>query len=481
MNILLIQPNPYKVYRAYLPLGLAYVAGALRRSGHQVQVWDLTAAHGRPSQAEPFIASLAGKVDLVGITGLTGDYPAIKWLARTFKRFHPQLPLVVGGHLASALPEFVLRHLPVDIVVRGEGEQTVEELARAIEDGSDLAQIPGILFKDRNGGIVATPPRAPLADLSRLPLPPWDLFPMDVYLHKDPEGRGSSDSDSFVIGEMSIMASRGCPHHCIYCDHTIKGYRPRYRPVALVVDEIKAALARFGDQIKLFYFWDDILIHDRQWTLAFCQALQQENLTIQWTCNGHVQRVDAPLMEAMKAAGCVKVRFGLESGSQQILDALNKGVQLGQAMAALKTCLRAGLQLTIYLLVGMKGETQATIEETLSFMRQLIRPATAYQINTINTFLLTPFPGTRLFDEARARGLVGDLDAFLEKGFDASTDIPLNLSGLPDDELRRLKEYLAGQCNLLVKTNALRLHRIISEINQTAENHALPQKAGAVV
>jgi anaerobic magnesium-protoporphyrin IX monomethyl ester cyclase len=212
--------------------------------------------------------------------------------------------------------------------------------------------------------------------------------------------------------------------------------------VRSVVEEIRVLQERYGERIGRFYFWDDILISDSRWAWEFCDTLLRENLDIQWTCNCHVSRVEPRLMFRMKQAGCVNVRFGIESGSQKILDALNKGVKVEEALQALRICLEAGLDLTLYIMVGMTGECRETIDETLSFFRMLIQPSCAHQIASINFFMLTPFPGTRLFEMARKVGRIPNLAEFLERDCDAYDDIPLNLSGQADEALVELKQDL---------------------------------------
>jgi radical SAM superfamily enzyme YgiQ (UPF0313 family) len=271
---------------------------------------------------------------------------------------------------------------------------------------------------------------------------------MEAYLR----GRRPDQRESALEGGpgiVSVMASRGCPFGCIYCDHGIKGYKPRYRTVRSVVEEIRVLHERYGERIGRFYFWDDILILDHRWAWEFCDTLLRENLDIKWTCNCHVSRVEPRLMVRMEQAGCVNVRFGIESGSQRILDALNKGVKVEDALQSLRICLEAGLDLTLYIMVGMSGECRETIEETIEFFRRLIQPSNAHQIVSINFFMLTPFPGTRLFEMAREDGRIPDLAEFLERDCDAYDDIPLNLSGQTDEALLDLKRYL--------ESNVLRL------------------------
>ncbi|MFH1490042.1 MAG: radical SAM protein [Pseudomonadota bacterium] len=267
-------------------------------------------------------------------------------------------------------------------------------------------------------------------------------------------------------GVISLMASRGCPYGCLYCDHTVKGYDLRYRSVGHVLDEIRHLKENYGERIRTFYFWDDILIWDREWTVDFCSRLIREKFEVLWTCNCHVHKVDARLMKLMKEAGCVNVRFGIESGSQRMLDTLKKGVKVEKALEALRICMNAGLYLTLYIMVGVPGENQETVEETLSFFERLIGPATVRRIKRVHFFILTPYPGTRLFEAARKKGLINDLEAFLHRGCDAYSDIPLNISGQSDGEILRLKEFLQDRVGRMLQGEHNHLLNILIEMKE---------------
>jgi len=357
MKILLIQPLSPTTYRNSFPLGLGYIAASLRDAGHQVVCWDMNATVDDRQEACRQLGQRLADVQMAGITGLTGDYPAIKALAAEIRSLRPETKIVIGGHLASALPEFLVGRLPVDAAVIGEGEQTIVEMAACGHDLSRWRGIHGLCLHDGSGRAIRTPARPRITDLDRLPFPAWDLFPMEAYL----KGAAEQNAEYATSGTMSIMASRGCPRHCSYCDHTIKGFRARYRSVANVIAEIEAARRRYGNRIGSFYFWDDIFIWDRQWTETFCRQLIDRRLNLKWTCNAHVDKVEPELMHLMKTAGCFNVRFGIESGSQKILDGLGKGVRVEKAARSLQACLHAGLSLTLYLMVGAPGESKATV------------------------------------------------------------------------------------------------------------------------
>jgi anaerobic magnesium-protoporphyrin IX monomethyl ester cyclase len=467
MRILLINPLSNKLFERFLPLGLAYIAGSLIRKGHDITVWDINAEGWSREEVLNKIKETGGSYQLIGISALAGDYKYVRWLSYSIKKTHPEAKIIMGGYLASALPEFLLERFPIDYVAVGEGEETMAELANSVANGSGIGQVKGIYFKDGSGNIAATPARLRLENLDKLPFPPWEYFPMESYLRDRHISFGEHNEDG--SGMISIMASRGCPFNCDYCDHTIKGHRVRYRTVKNVVEEIRLLLAGYGDKIGKFYFWDDILIWDRDWIFAFCETLLQEGIDIKWTCNCHVSRVEPRLMAFMKRAGCVNVRFGVESGSQRILDALNKGVKVEVALEALNVCLDAGLELTIYIMIGMSGENEETVGETLKFFQRLNSPLFTNQIRKVNFFMLTPFPGTRLFEKIKEMGLVRDMDDFLNRGFDTCYDIPVNISGLADQDLIRLKKDLENGVRTLRHEEAIRFNDLLKDMKKELE------------
>lgn len=476
MRILLINPPSKTMYQAFFPLGLGYIAGSLLQHGHDITVWDINAERWSKKEVLRKMRETGGSYALVGISALAGDYPYVKWLSQSFKKIHPHTKLILGGYLASALPQFLMEDLPMDFVAVGEGEGTIAELVDVLQNGESLQKVKGIYYRDNTDAIVHTSSRPRLQDLEKLPLLPWQYFPMDAYLDDvHPGFHYRLDNDG--TGIISIMASRGCPFDCIYCDHIIKGYKTRYRSVESVIVEIKTLLSKYDDKIKYFYFWDDILIWNRDWVYEFCEAVLREDLEINWGCNCHVNRVEPRLMEAMKEAGCANVRFGIESGSQRILNALHKGVTVEKALEALKICLDVGLTLTIYIMVGMVGENQETIDETVDFFQRLIKPLHVSRISKINFFMLTPFPGNKLFDIVKKDGQLGDMGEFLQKNCDAYDDIPLNISGQTDQDLLMLKKGLEEKVNLVIAEAMNHLYNLLFDMrSESKQSHAASKR-----
>src|SRR3989338_8707589 len=223
MKILLINP-PIREWSKpnVFPLGLGYIAAVLLQDGHKVEVLDMNAHRFNKEEAEDKIAD--ADFDVVGIGGIVTIYKYIKWLVKTLKIYHPDKKIIVGGSAGSSIPKIMLEKNPVDVVCIGEGEETIKELMRTLEGDGNLSEVKGIWYKDKQDRICQNEKRSTIKDLDKIPLPAWDLFPMDIYL-KNPVGGPNRNkwldgvADENVPLSMNLYTSRGCPYQCVYCYH----------------------------------------------------------------------------------------------------------------------------------------------------------------------------------------------------------------------------------------------------------------------
>ncbi len=421
MKILLINPivRPESP-PAYFPLGLASVAAMLLAQGHDVEVLDINAHRWPPAKVQERLRQAS--FDWIGLTGLVTEYNQVKWLAATAKLCHPNKQVVLGGGLASSLPELVLEDTAVDIVVIGEGEQVAVDLAHVIETGRGLEDVRGIAFR-RDAEVNLTPPRCPIADLDSLPPPAWGLFPVDVY------ARGEKLGFEFPARTINAISGRGCPYHCSYCYHGIFGYNYRTRSPRKVVDEILQLKDRY--RLDGILFSDDTFTLKRAWVEEFCELLQQRRLRVSWACNGRVNMVDRDLLILMRRAGCCSIFYGIESGSQHILDGIQKGMTVMQAEKAIQWSREAGLEPHSYFIIGAPGETRETVWETVEFCQR-----TGLRLGLS---VATPIPGTKWFEIAESQGKIPDLRRLVTRWSIWNKHILVNLSQLSDDELLTLK------------------------------------------
>jgi anaerobic magnesium-protoporphyrin IX monomethyl ester cyclase len=395
------------------PLGLGRVAGALCAAGHAVDFLDLALTSGDP--AEVLLARVREtRASALGFSLMTPQYDEFLALARRIRPHLPGVRIVAGGPHACAAPEETLRDGGADLVVTGEGEPVVPALFDCLEKQGDLREVAGIAFLDEAGACVRTPPAPQVADLDQLPPVPWDLMRPGAY-------RGRLRGRRFA----NVMTARGCPYHCVYCSRGPASGRYRARSVAAVIEEVRTLRREHG--IRAIDFADDIFTLDRARTLDLCEALRAEpGRVIPWRCETRVDRVDRPLLRAMRQAGCLCISFGVESGSDAVLKELRKGATAGQARRAFADCHAEGLPTRAFFMLGTPWETPESVDETIALAREL-RPTFSV------FFLATPYPGSDLREAFRAAGWdlpreAADYRHFVEAGHfrnaagDAATD-----------------------------------------------------------
>ena len=454
--------GPHRTWDAprNFPTGLGLIAAVLRRAGHDVRVIEVKAE--RLSRDAVLGRIAAYDPDVVGFGGLITTYAYAKWLIGALKRWRPDLPVIVGGGLGSSVPELILTKTPADVAVIGEAEETVLELIPALLAREGLEGIQGIAFRrsevrgqrsehpeprtpdpelqsairNPQSAIHFTAPRPPIRDLDSLPFPAWDLFPMEEYLQHPVVGLGR---------DMDLISSRGCPHRCTYC-FQVFGRRFRARSAANIVEEISLLDRRYG--LDFVSFQDDCFVVDPARVYEFCDLLDQSGMRIKWSCCGRVNLVDAPLLARMRAAGCVSVNFGIESGSQTILDRVKKGVKVERAKEAVRLVRAAGMRCPTSFMLGTPGETRETAFETVRFCQELQIPLSALM-------LTTPYPGTPLYDEMKAAGLIrrSEVRGQRSEGLESSSSLSVltsDLSPLTSEEayVERLGDCVNFTLNL---------------------------------
>ncbi|MFQ5874697.1 MAG: B12-binding domain-containing radical SAM protein [Dehalococcoidia bacterium] len=437
MKILLINPviRP-KSPPAYFPLGLGYMASLALRGGHDVEVLDINAHRWTPAEVEAKIQRAS--FDLAGITGMITEYRQVRWLASVLRKYHRHEKLVLGGGLASSAPEFLLQVTDLDVLVLGEGEEVFPELVARMEKGEPYDGIGGIAFR-RQGNVVLTPERRIVQNLDDIPFPAWDLFPMEVYL------KGEKLGFEFPARSMNIISSRGCPFRCSYCFHGLFGYKFRYRSPENTIAEMR--YLRDTYDVHGIVFSDDLFVTNRKRTVNLCDKLIESGLGLRWMSNARVDLVDEDLLRKMKAAGCHSIFFGLESGSQRMLDSMKKGTKVEQAEKALKACRAVGLPANGYFIIGLPGETRETVRETVEFCKRLGLE--------VDFNVATPLPDTPLYAQSVELGKIGEVPAVLEKWDAWNENMLVNLTTMSDDELMKLKEEAEEEINSFVRRGHL--------------------------
>ena len=302
-------------------------------------------------------------------------------------RDHCEL-LVAGGALPTTEPEAFLSDF--DVVVIGEGEQTMLEIVKQFKNGGSFSQIRGIAFKDKDTGQVnRTPPRGLMKDIDRLPSPSRELF--ENYSYQ------KYYSGKFGYKTTAIMSSRGCPFSCDFCSRPIFGNNFRARSASKVADEVEEAISLGYNRI---WFADDCFTLNRKLLIEVCDEIINRKLKIGWECLSRVDTLDSEIADKMKQAGCVRMFFGIESGNDLILKIMNKQITTKQAYSAIKICKSQGIKAGAFFILGYPGENAQTILDTVKF-------ASSLPLDYLSFTLPYPIPGTPLFERLNGK-LVSD-------------------------------------------------------------------------
>ncbi|MEW5946889.1 MAG: radical SAM protein, partial [bacterium] len=348
----------------------------------------------------------------------------------------------VGGACATSIPRIMMENNPVDVVCIGEGEATCSGVLRALSGGGGLDGVDGIWFRDGGGGIVRTPPRAPARDLDALPHPAWELFPMDVYVRNP---IGAVNVNKWIDGgrrgdvqknSMNLTPSRGCVYKCTFCYHDFMGFGYRYRSPENIVEEMKLIKDRYG--VEYFHFTDDCFVTSRRHVMRFCDLLLRENPGIEWGCAGRVNLMTEELIARMREAGCVLIGYGIESGSQKILDSIKKRVSVEKAKEAVRLTQKYMGWADCSFIVGLPGETKDTIRETVDFCKELA-------LTPEVIFFATPYPGTELYDLALKTGKIRDEEQYILTLGEQGEKVRVNFTDFSDAELTCIKEDMVRE------------------------------------
>jgi radical SAM superfamily enzyme YgiQ (UPF0313 family) len=416
MNILLIHPKLNYVPFPRFPLGLGYIASALRDVGHSIEVIDLNAQ----SELENCLGERIRKsnFDLVGLTAMITQFKEVKRLCSLIKDASGS-KIVMGGGLASAVSEMLLKETKTDIVVMGEGEKTIVELAEKIAHGQSIKNISGIAYREGDS-IIKNPLSGYIDDISSLSFPAWDLFPIERYF----------DDSAMCIPRrrMSIITSRGCPYQCTFCFHGIFGHHYRARTAEDVFQEIELLYQRY--KVRGFVIEDDTFILDKNIVYQLCDLIIKNKLKIYWSCNARVDLVDEEFVRKVKSAGCVAICYGIESGNQMQLDKIKKGITLDQAYKTIKLTKKAGLLTHGFVMLNTPGETVETINDSISFCKKAGLQA--------EFTILTPIPGSKIYEEAVKANIITN-EKLVENWGSWLDKVLVNFSTLSDEALIGMK------------------------------------------
>lgn len=368
---------------------MAFIGAVAKQSGHHVTILD--AAGWSWEELRRSISNSAP--DILGVTCWTIERGQAWQVLRLAREVCPKAKLVAGGPHASAFPEHVFIKTPVDYVVVGEGEHTFRELLNTLACDGDINDVAGLAYR-KDGNIIRTAPRPFEENLDSLPMILHEQFDYSQYngLH------------GTVRRGAAIMTSRGCPFHCIYCSSSVYwGRKLRKRSIPSVMAEVEYLYHQKG--IRAILFFDDNLLIDGKRCVELSKALCELKLDLIWAAEGSV-KVELETLKWMKKAGCFRIDFGVESGSQEILKNIGKSFSVEDAKRAFKLCRKVGIRPNSYLIIGSPGETLNTVNETVRLMCE-IQPHEPISFNWPGLWIL---PGTKLYKMSLDKGIIKEED-----------------------------------------------------------------------
>ena len=369
-------------------IGLAYVAAVLERDGHEVKAIDQF-TFGMPvpeviDQLKEF------QPDLLGLSMLTPSTPVALAIANQAKAAMPNLQIVVGNVHADIFYNEILTGSAADFVVHGEGEETISELAFALQRGdTDFSGINGISYIDDSGEVTKNAARPVIEDLDSLPYPAWNLFPYTRY--------GLLPFADVAHPVLSMTGSRGCPYRCEFCSLLYTGSNYRKRDPIKIVDEYEYLHERYG--VKQIGFVDPIFPLNKKILFQFCEELMRRGLhkKLCWLSETRVDRVDRESLRIMRASGCRRLLFGIESGVDLLLENVNKTFTTETTRKAIRMCREEGIDSVGLFMIGLPGETPEMTRQTVDFAKSI-------DLDFAKFAITVPFPGSQMFEDLRREG-----------------------------------------------------------------------------
>lgn len=372
------------------PISLATIGAVLEEDGHEVKIVDCAAQEIKRDELDRLIENFLPQV-VIWSTG-TPSIESDLALASFIKKCNNKIFTAVFGTHVTVLDKQCMEAFPeIDCIIRNEPEMTSKELLNALQGKIDIKEVLGLTFRNSAGEIIANPPRPFVEDLDSLPLPAWHLVKFDCYRLP-------------LKGKRYLMISplRGCPFNCSFCTcHSYYGKRLRKRSVESVLKEIEYDCKRFG--IEDFFFWAETFVVDKEYVRDLCSAIIEREINISWTSNSRVDTVDGPLLKLMAKAGCWMISYGIESGSQKVLDEADKGTRVEQAYEAVRYAREAGIKTVGHFILGLPGETEASLVHTINYAKRL-------KLDLAQFYCAVPFPGSRLYEHALKEGWINHAD-----------------------------------------------------------------------
>jgi len=430
MKVLIINVclRPYRTDFIYFPIGLAYVATAIEKAGFNFEILDLDAKRLSDDEFEEYIRTK--NFDVVALGCIVTGYKYVKQIAEVIKKHKKDVPIIAGNSVATSIPEILLTKTRVDIGVMGEGDITIVELLRAIENKTPLDEVKGIVFK-KEGQVVFTPERELIPNLDELPFINYELFDMKTYLAKFKYGVAEPYPMPFeLLKYLPLNTARGCPYNCTFCYHVFRSKRYRTRSVENIAGEIQYLQKKYG--VNYIAFSDELSLYSRKQSNNFADCFIKQDIGIFWVADcraGLFKETDLELARKLKKAGCVALGYSLESANAEILQAMNKKISVQDFVVQTSVLYKAGITTSTSVVIGYPQETEDTLKQTFDCCYDCnIYPSVGY---------LLPQPGTPMYEYAVKTGKISDEEEYLLNMGDRQ-DFRINLTGMKQERIEEL-------------------------------------------
>ncbi|MBC8276749.1 MAG: radical SAM protein [FCB group bacterium] len=425
MKILLIRPHS-DVPAAPPPIGLMYLAGYVRKygPGHEIMVHDGRVKQTPVEQMRRLIAD--AKPDIIGITAFSMESEQAHAVAGFAKELFPQVPVVLGGPYASSDRELAGADKNIDVIVFGEGEITFNAILNAYEKNDSLESVKGIQYRS-NGSVHSTGPAEVVENPDDIPFPAWDLIDLEDYFRPSAGKRRLTNPIQMRERGMSVFSSRGCPYQCTYC-HNIFGKKLRKRSAENVIQELKWLKKDF--RVGEIEFIDDVFNLDRDRAKSIMDMMVYNDLDLKFSYpNGlRADQMDEELILKMKKAGCYRINYAVESGSDRIQKKIKKRLNLPRTKEIIDFTAKQGISVGGFFMLGFPDETEQEMQMTIDF-------ALKSKCHTASFFILTPFPGTEMYDEALEAGF--DMETLFSDYGHVSANLSRNVTSERIEKLRQ--------------------------------------------
>lgn len=443
MRVLLITYDNESLVQDF-PVGIAYIAATLLKYEHEVEIYEQDIHH---YPEEHLTEKLNNeKYDVIGLSFIGGYYEYKKALkiSNAINKSKNRPFYMIGGFGPSPEPDYFLRKTGADVVVRGEGEQTVIDLLEHLEKKQNLKTVLGIAYRE-NSKTIINPDRPLIEDINTIPMPAYHLFNIEHYrLIRLPNCKKTD----FIF---PMLSGRGCTFVCNFCYRMDKGFRGRSNES--IIEEIKYLKENY--RINYIAFYDELLMSSIGRTMDLCRALIDAKLNIKWECNGRLNYAKPKVIELMKEAGCVFINYGIEAFDDVVLKNMDKVLTTKQIEEGIKTTLDYGISPGFNIIFGNIGENKETLMKGVDF---LLKYDDGAQLRTIRP--VTPYPGSPLYHLAIKKGLLKDVEDFYENKHTNSDLLTCNFTDMSDEEY-----YQA-----LMEANSILLDNYHNKVKKNTEN-----------